>query len=645
MGIDSMRFWLAAWLLSCNTGLALQSQGGVIVSTIDDPKTLFQNNGEAGLKLEDQLDAQIEEQFYEQLLLDDRLDEFHQADEQEKSVGGWKMNIMMMIADDFNAEMGHLGSSTAYTPNLDALAAESVSFPHAYSHHPICAPARASLLYGVYGFHSGFDWFEAWYTNPVLRNSNTIMEHFKNNGYETFGRGKIFHPMKRSTGHEFEEDLWTELSGDNVKADYGPYANSAGNYAVHPDVPEPISKYGAMMSYSPLENEPEQGWINTNLQKFHVNDQLPDEKTADWAVGKLQTFAQKPEWERKPFLMVLGFMKPHMPLHVSQEWYDKIKDVPMPETLEGDESDIHYLKWAQTAFKDVRETNSYDAFNSAPGEQITALYRSYLAAKASTDHCIGQVVQGLKNHGFWGNTIVVVTADHGFSIGQKLWVGKWSPYEESTRVPLIIRAPGVSLEGIKPYHAVGHVDIFPTLLDLTGLPDNTIKDTAKGHKLDGHSLKPFLRKRDRFFSGPKGAVSLIISDCNQDRYVLTVRTTGHRYIMYGDGIEEMYNHFSDKHEWHNLLFTGSSDEKVSLLSQNSSVDIGELTVETMATKTKMKSILEGILGKEAFKTPDYKTNGNCTPDESPFGESEFQTSSSDSSLTIEHTTVHLNFDE
>jgi len=297
-----MRFWLAAWLLSCNTGLALQSQGGVIVSTIDDPKTLFQNNGEAGLKLEDQfdaqidpktlfqnngeaglkledqLDAQIEEQFYEQLLLDDRLDEFHQVDEQEKSVGGWKMNIMMMIADDFNAEMGHLGSSTAYTPNLDALAAESVSFPHAYAHHPICAPARASLLYGVYGFHSGFDWFEAWYTNPVLRNSNTIMEHFKNNGYETFGRGKIFHPMKRSTGHEFEEDLWTELSGENVKADYGPYANKAGNYAVHPDVPEPISKYGAMMSYSPLENEPEQGWINTNLQKFHVNDQLPDEK-------------------------------------------------------------------------------------------------------------------------------------------------------------------------------------------------------------------------------------------------------------------------------------------------------------------------------------------------------------------------------
>jgi len=65
----------------------------------------------------------------------------------------------------------------------------------------------------------------------------------------------------------------------------------------------------------------------------------------------------------------------------------------------------------------------------------------------------------------------------------------------------------------------------------------------------------------------------------------------------------------------------------------------------MATKTKMKSILEGILGKEAFKTPDYKNNGNCTPDESPFGESEFQTSSSDSSLTIEHTTVHLNFDE
>lgn len=511
-------------------------------------------------------------------------------------------NVLFMIADDFGGEMQHLGGKV-YTPNLDELAQSSVSFPMAYSHHPICAPSRASLLYGIYGFHSGFDWFEAWYRNPVLQGSSSIMEHFKNNGYETFGRGKMFHPGATSNGRELADQLWTELQEN--RPDYGPFAwNQAESHPVpHPGIPAAIAVEGPLMSYGRLEDAPPGGWMNDNRTQYVPGQPTYDDQTADWAVAKLHAIAATPWDQRKPFLLMLGFMKPHFPLHVSADWFGKVQDLvdALPEAPEGDIDDTHFHAWFADAMQEQGETDSYMDFEKAGGNALLNAYWAYLAAKANVDADIGKVINALKATEQFEKTIIVFTSDHGFHFGEKKWVGKWTPYETSTRVPLIIRAPGVTQAGSQPAHPVGLIDVFTTLNDLCSLSQATRKND-RGHSLDGHSLRPLLENSGTTdWTGPEGVISLLVSDCDVSKYALSLRTKQHRYVLYSDQSEELYDHANDPREYTNLLFTANRMQQQ--LVEGSDND-GEDTV--MKTRDQMRQLLLGVVNEEAFKRPYYK---------------------------------------
>jgi len=464
-------------------------------------------------------------------------------------------NVMLMIADDFSGEMGHLGSKAVHTPNLDQFAKEAASFPMAYSNHPICAPSRASMLYGIYGWHSGDNWFEHWEDNKVLSHSNALMEHFKIHGYEVYGTGKIFHPGQGSDGREKANQFYTELYGK--KGDYGPFPwDEKKNVRVPMDgIPSPADDLGYMTSYGILEQTPKDGWVIGTGQLFDESkgDLTPDEKTAEYAERKLKEFKQNTN--QKPWFMVLGFLTSHMPLHVRKKYYEMVKGIRIPsENIKDDAEDMsHFVKWAEFSMLDGEGTDAYPAFQAAGGNSIDTLHHFYLAAKAAVDDCVGRVLKAVKSNGHWDNTIIVVTADHGFHIGTKHWIGKYTPFEEATRVPLMIRDPSLhGSAGARPHIPVSLIDIYPTLLDLTGLPTNTVKNSA-GHALDGHSLKPLLMGQTAEWTGPQGAVSFVISDCDIRRYVLSVRTPQSRYIYYSDGNEELYHDMQDQFEDHNVL--------------------------------------------------------------------------------------------
>ena len=156
------------------------------------------------------------------------------------------------------------------------------------------------------------------------------------------------------------------------------------------------------------------------------------------------------------------------------------------------------------------------------------------------------------------NTIVVLVSDHGWTMGEKDHVYKNSLWEESTRIPMTIRAPGVSKPNSKVEHPVSLIDIYPTLLDLAGLDNKTVKN-EKGKPLDGHSLKPFLENPNtEEWNGPKGALSVVYSsDKNKNNtanHHYSLRTKDWRYIIYDSGNEELYNNSSDPKEWNNLLY-------------------------------------------------------------------------------------------
>jgi arylsulfatase A-like enzyme len=178
-----------------------------------------------------------------------------------------------------------------------------------------------------------------------------------------------------------------------------------------------------------------------------------------------------------------------------------------------------------------------------------------LASVAFADDRVGELLEALENSKFANNTIVILFSDHGYNLGEKKYLWKYNLWEETTRVPLIVKAPKYSANaGNKVNHPVSLLDIYPTILSLTG---NNVSNLILNGKpqLDGFSLEPFLKNtKTKSWDGPDAALTVIASWRSQlpERQHLSVRGNRYRYIKYANGNEELYDHKKDPYEWNNL---------------------------------------------------------------------------------------------
>ena len=483
-------------------------------------------------------------------------------------------NIVLIMVDDLNDSPEIFnGHPQTKTPNIKKLASSGVSFLKAYSNNPICGPSRSSLISGVYPHNSSNFWQESWLKNEVLSNTKTIMEKFKENGYNVIGSGKILHHNKK--------EIWSEFKHN---ADYGPVAykgvHKRGKKGIaHPDVPKPFGDIGQIDgSFGPFKNlnnfkkDGEQlSWAyggSRGYKEFKYNseedrDLTPDEINAQWAEDRLKKLAKSND--DKPFFLAVGFVRPHTPLIAPKKYFDMypLEDIQLANILENDKDDTFFHLEDQFETKD-RRTRSIESYINLvksykdPKEGLKRFTQAYLACVSAVDDNIGQVMKVIDNSKLKDNTIVILVSDHGWTMGEKDHVYKNSPWEESTRIPMTIRAPGVSKPNSKVEHPVSLIDIYPTLLDLAGLDNKTVKN-EKGKPLDGHSLKPFLENPNtEKWNGPKGALSVVYSsDKNKNNtanHHYSLRTKDWRYIIYDSGNEELYNNSSDPKEWNNLLY-------------------------------------------------------------------------------------------
>lgn len=254
--------------------------------------------------------------------------------------------------------------------------------------------------------------------------------------------------------------------------------------------------------------------------------------------------------------MAIGFVRPHTPLLAPDKYFDMfpLDQIELDKWMDDDKKDTYYNN-------NIKEDNKGPRYyrmlmESYGGNRELALksfLQAYLACVAFIDDQVGLLLNALDNSSLRSNTIVVFTSDHGWQMGEKDYLFKNSPWEESTRVPLIIRTPS-SKAGLKIEQPVSLIDIYPTLMDLNTLKgDNKI--TPAGGYLGGHSLKPFLENNPADWQGPKGALTVVGNfgvNISAEKQNYSYRTSQWRYIRYSNGEEELYDHYKDPYEWKNL---------------------------------------------------------------------------------------------
>lgn len=475
-------------------------------------------------------------------------------------------NVVMIVIDDLNHYVtGMGGHPQAKTPNLARLAAAGVSFRRAYSNNPICAPSRGSLFTGIYPHTSRLIHFGKWFENETLINSKTIPEYFRDNGYLTMGTGKLL--------HNYRPHVWEEFGH---RANYGPFAYNGRDFVGHPSVPAPFRSIGSVDgSFAPISDVPRvpksadapgtTGWYESprwdqkkpwRYVDEKDRDLLPDERCAKWAADRILAISKQPEG--RPFFLGVGFIRPHTPLYAPQRFFDMFPTdtIQLPVIRPGDAADTHYLKVFSAELKGPKHfrllQQSYPTFE----EGLRTYVQAYLACVAFVDEQVGKVLDAVDNSPFRANTIVLVTSDHGYNMGEKDYLFKNSLWEESGRIPLIVRTPGMKRTGAVVERPVSLIDIFPTLVELCGLQGDTRKN-AKGAPLDGTSLAPLLLDPDRqHWDGPSAALTVIKASQRPSEKIhehhYSVRTERWRYILYNNGSEELYDHDVDPHEWNNL---------------------------------------------------------------------------------------------
>ncbi len=413
-------------------------------------------------------------------------------------------NVVLIIIDDLNDWVGALkGHPQARTPNIDRLASQGMLFTNAHCQAPICGPSRASLLTGLYPFRTGnyaqLNDEDIRKPNEVAAKAEFLPDLFERHGYVTMGVGKIFH------------------NGDKAKA-FDRYGGNFDKYG-----PSPEKRF----QYDPKWFPEKRGGTQTDWGAYPAHDSLmTDHKSADWAVAQLSKNYDK------PFMLTVGFYRPHVPWYVPQPWLDIFEEDSI-RTPAYDPKDMEDVPAMGRQVSDVPMMPTTE-WMIRTGKWKAAV-RAYLASMAFVDAQVGRVLDALDRSGHAKNTIVVLLSDHGYHLGEKNRFAKQALWERDTRVPLIIRRPG-GVAGASSGASVQLLDIYPTLADLCGL-----KLSAA---IDGHSLQPLLKDLGAKWKHPAlvsyGPGNMAVRD---DRY---------RLIRYEDGSEEWYDILKDPNEWRNL---------------------------------------------------------------------------------------------
>lgn len=350
-------------------------------------------------------------------------------------------NVLLICVDDLKPALGCYGDPIAKSPNIDKLASRGLLFERATCNQAVCSPSRNSLLVGlrpqtlgIYDLATNF--------RKSAPDAVTLPQTFKSNGYTTEAMGKLFHVGQ---GNYDDAASWSVPH----------FTPKAATYLLKENQPLPAVKNPKDPSDFPrgaaIEN------ADTDDGKY------ADGVVADEAIRRL-----KEKKADQPFFMAVGFIRPHLPFVAPKKYWDlyqrdqfKLAAVRVPP--------VGAPAYAPQFGGELRRYKEMPAKGDLADDTQRTLIHGYYAAMSYMDAQLGRVIDALDAAGLAKNTIIVLWGDHGWHLGDHGMWCKHTNYEQATRIPIILIAPGVSKAGTKTASQIETVDIYPTLCELAGL--------------------------------------------------------------------------------------------------------------------------------------------------------------------------------
>ncbi len=432
-----------------------------------------------------------------------------------------RLNVLFIMADDMKNAIGCYGDSLAHTPNVDRLAQRGVRFDRAYCQYPVCNPSRTSLLSGRRPDTTGV----VDNVTPSRKQMPDVVflpQHFRQNGYRTLKVGKIFHTGE---GHEDAASWDTDIRETKE--------------AKNPPEAQFVRHQGADKSGIVLSAEDGATWDGFVARK---------------AVELLSAAAAGDQ----PFFLAAGFRRPHSP-YIAPERYFALFPLEKIPPLDEPREHLRAIPPLALTYK--------NGAKRLPADERAATAAAYYASTAFMDAQLGVLLDAVDRLNIWDNTVVIFASDHGYHLGEHggLW-HKMTLFEESARVPLVIVAPDKQVNASSAL--VELVDLYPTLVDLCGLP------AATG--LEGTSCAPLLDHPDREWKSAAFTVVSRVGDTpateklDAKQLGRSLRTARWRYTEWPDGQRELYDHDNDAREHVNLAAGDAASDHTEMLRELSS---------------------------------------------------------------------------
>lgn len=380
-------------------------------------------------------------------------------------------NVLLLCVDDLKPTLGCYGVTRAKTPNLDRLAARGMRFDLAYCNQAVCAPSRNNLMLGtrsttlgIYDLGTNF--------RRALPDAVTLTQHFMRHGWRAEGIGKVYH-----TGHGNHDDAasWSVPFQTDKVVEYVRPENSADGQLTREEAFFTNQRLG--------ENRKLPRGAAWEIADVPDNA-YADGRIADEGIRRLRAASKR---TNQPLFLALGFVKPHLPFTAPKKYWDLYdrESFPLPTRQTPPDGAPPY------AGKTLLELNQYEPIPErppVPEDVQRTLIHGYYACVSFVDAQIGRVLDELDQLKLSTNTLIVLWGDHGWHLGDHGMWTKHTNYEQANRIPFIIVAPGVAKAGANTRQLVETVDVFPTLVELAGLPKPVVPQP-----LDGVSLVPVLR--------------------------------------------------------------------------------------------------------------------------------------------------------